>query len=226
MVAAACCFVAAVLAALAGGRPASADTMPMPGTSATPLYFATPLPVQNDDIPTIYHRPLPVPSPLPSGATPPPSPGPESTTVPLPQGAAVVTADQMYGSGGAGQDITALGHVNIKYGDIDIIADQAVFNGKTKVIRATGHVKFINANGDTATATSLDYDTNDGRVAMNDVVGQSSSLYAEGEQIQGYVYYKAQQVTSYPDGHTILKNGWITTCDLSHVAYHITGREI
>lgn len=226
MYAAACCFVATVIAAQLGAGPASADTMPMPGSSATPLFYATPLPVQNDDIPTIYHRPLPIPSPLPSGATPPASPGPESTTVPLPQGAAVVKADQMYGSGGPGADITALGHVDIKYGDIDIIADQAVFNGKSKIITATGHVKFINANGDTATATTLDYDTNDGRVTMNDVAGQSSSLYAEGQPIQGYVYYKAQQVTTYPDGHTLLKNGWITTCDLSHVAYHITGREI
>ena len=223
--AAACGFWAAVIATRLGASAAAAD-QPMPGMSPTPLFYATPSPFQSDDVPTIFHSPLPIPSPLPSGATAPPSPGPVSTTVPLPQGAAVVKADQMYGSGGPTGDITALGHVDIKYGDVDIIADQAVYNGVSKIITATGHVKFINANGDTATATSLDYDTNDGRVTMNDVVGQSSSLYANGEQIQGYVYYKAQQVTAYPDGHTLLKNGWITTCDLSHVAYHITGREI
>ena len=200
--------------------------MPMPNNSPQPLFYATPLPSPVDDIPTIYHAPLPIPSPQPSGATPEASPGPTSTAVPLGQGQALVKADKMYGSGGPKGDITALGHVDIKYGDVDIIADQAVFDGITKIITATGHVKFINANGDTATATSLDYDTNNGRVTMNDVNGQSSSLYASGEQIQGYVYYKAQQVIAYPDGHTLLKNGWITTCDLSHVAYHITGREI
>jgi hypothetical protein len=225
IVAAALCFAAAAIAQL-GGRPAAADPMPFPASSSAPVFYATPLPSPQDDIPTIYHAPLPIPSPQPSGATPEASPGPTSTTLPLAQGQAVVKADQMYGSGGRQGDITALGHVDIKYGDIDIIADQAVYDGLSKIITATGHVKFINANGDTATAVSLEYDTNDGRVTMNDVVGQSSSLYAQGEPIQGYVYYKAQQVTSYPDGHTILKNGWITTCDLSHVAYHITGKEI
>jgi hypothetical protein len=225
IVAAAVCSAAAAVA-LAGGPPAAADPMSYPGSSPQPLFYAGPTPSPQDDIPTIYHAPLPIPSPQPSGATPGASPGPTSTTVPLPQGAAVVKADQMYGSGGPKGDITALGHVDIKYGDVDINSDQAVYNGVTKIITATGHVKFVNANGDTATASTLDYDTNDGRVTMNDVNGQSSSLYAQGQPIQGYLYYKAQQVTSYPDGHTVLKNGWITTCDLSHVAYHITGKEI
>lgn len=225
IVAAALCFAAAAIAQM-GGQSASADPMPFPGNSPQPLFYATPYPSPIDDIPTIYHAPLPIPSPQPSGASPGASPGPASTTVPLPQGEAVVHADQMYGSGGPRGDITALGHVDIKYGDVDIMSDQAVYNGVSKIITATGHVRFINANGDTATAASLDYDTNDGRVTMNDVAGQSSSLNANGEPIQGYLYYRAQQVTSYPDGHTVLKNGWITTCDLSHVAYHITGKEI
>lgn len=132
----------------------------------------------------------------------------------------------MYGNGGPHGDITALGHVDIKYGDIDILSDQAVFNGTTKIITATGHVKFVNANGDTAVAKTLDYDTSNGRVNMTDVAGQSAQVYAQGEQIQGFLYYKAQQVTTDSQGHTILHNGWITTCDLSHVAYHITGKEI
>lgn len=195
----------------------------MPTGSAAP-FFANPTPPPEDDIPTIYHSPLPIPQPLPSGAVP--SPGPTSTSVALPQGSAQVTADQMYGNGGPTGDITALGHVDIKYADVEIVADQAVYHGATKIITATGHVRFTSADGDTATASSLDYDTADGHVVMTDVVGQSSSLYAQGEQIQGYVYYKARQVTSYRDGHTILEDGWITTCDLSHVAYHITGREI
>ena len=195
----------------------------MQGGSPPPLFYATPYPSPGDEIPTIYHAPLPIPSALPSGA---PSPGPTSTALALAQGTAVVTADQMYGGGGPTSDITALGHVDIKYGEVDIIADQAVYHAATKIISATGHVHFVSATGDTATAQSLDYDTADGRVTMNDVNGQSSSLYAQGEAIQGYVYYKAKRATSYPDGHTILENGWITTCDLSHVAYHLTGREI
>lgn len=203
-----------------------ADPIPGPMGSSMPLFYATPAPSPGDDLPTIYHKPLPIPSPLASGATPGATPGPSATAVPLPAGEAVVKADQLYGSSGPHGDMTALGHVDIKYGDIDILSDQAVYDGTSKVITATGHVKFINADGDTATAQTLDYDTVSGRVSMTDVVGQSSQLYASGEQIQGYLYYKAAEVTTYPDGHTILKNGWITTCDLSHVAYHITGKEI
>ena len=218
-------FVALVTALLAP-RSAAADVAPSPLGTAQPLFYATPYPSLFDDIPTIYHSPLPIPSPQASGAPGAPAPGPTSTAVALPQGTAVVTADQMYGGGGPTSDITALGHVDIKYGDVDIKADQAVYSAKSKIITATGHVHFVSASGDTATAKSLDYDTTDGRVTMTDVVGQSSSIYAEGQPIQGYVYYRAQQVTSYPDGHTLLENGWITTCDLSHVAYHITGREI
>ncbi|HYK52255.1 MAG TPA: hypothetical protein VEV38_01830, partial [Candidatus Eremiobacteraceae bacterium] len=173
-------LVGIFLVAQAGRAPAIADTMalPSPGASATPFYgypYATP----PDDVPLIYHSPLPIPSPLPSGAVA-PSPGPTSTTLPLAQGNAQVTADQMYGNGGPTGDITALGSVDIKYADVDIIADQAVYHASTKIITATGHVHFTDANGDTATAQSLDYDTVDGHVVMTDVVGQSSSLYAQG----------------------------------------------
>ena len=218
-------LVGIFLAVQTGGTPALADPMPSPGASSLPFY-AYPYATPPDDVPIIYHSPLPIPAPLASGEVEQPSPGPTSTTLPLAQGSAQVTADQMYGNGGPTGDITALGHVDIKYADVDIIADQAVYHASTKIISATGHVHFVDANGDTATAQSLDYDTVDGHVTMNDVVGQSSSLYAQGEQIQGFVYYKARQVTSYRDGHTILEDGWITTCDLSHVAYHITGHEI
>jgi hypothetical protein len=195
-----------------------------PGASAPLPYFPTVLPTPADDIPTIVHGPMP----LPQGASPGPgvSPGPQSTTIPLAQGQAQVIADEMYGSGAAGGDITALGHVDIRYAEVDILADEAVYDGTTKTITATGHVRFVNADGDSATADSLRYNTDTGQVDMTDVVGQSSQLYAQGEQIQGYLYYRAQSVTTYRDGHTILHNGWITTCDLSHVAYHITGKEI
>jgi len=223
VVAAAFAVVAAVLVRVCSS-PAIADPQPMP--SVTPLFYATPAPSPADDIPTIYHAPLPIPSPAASGAPGAASPGPQATTVPLAAGEAVVTADRMYGSGGPHGDITALGHVDIKYGDVDILADQAIYDGTTKVITATGHVRFVNADGDAATAATLDYDTNTGRVSMTDVMGQSAQLYSQGQQIQGYLYYRAQQVTTYPDGHTLLHNGWVTTCDLNHVAYHITGRDI
>jgi len=154
------------------------------------------------------------------------SPAPQATTVPLAAGEAKIVADEIYGNGGPTGDMTALGHVDIRYGQVDILADQADYDGATKIITASGHVRFVNADGDTATASTLEYYTDTGRVDMTDVVGQSSQLYSQGEQIQGYLYYRAQSVTLYPDGHTILYNGWITTCDLSHVAYHVTGKEI
>src|SRR5215472_6677536 len=121
-----------------GSSPASASMAPGQGSSPQPLFYATPIPTPADDIPTIYHAPLPipteqpsgVPAPLPSGATP----GPSATSIPLQQGLAVVTADQMYGSGGPTGDITALGHVDIVYGTITILADQAIYRGTSKII--------------------------------------------------------------------------------------------
>jgi hypothetical protein len=225
-------FLCAGFACGRGTGAAAADPQPTPPQSTPqPYFYATPSPSPADDLPIIYHAPLPIPTaPAPGQVVQPLAPGqtpaPQSTTVPLAQGLAVIKADELYGNGGPVGDITALGHVDIVYGSVEITADQAVYDGTTKIITATGHVKFVSADGDSATAKTLQYGTVDGRVEMTDVEGQSSQVYSSGQQIQGYLYYKAAQVTTYPDGHTILKNGWITTCDLSHVAYHITGKEI
>lgn len=222
------------LAATPGARSALAAPAPTPTPSQVPFY-ALPYATPNVDVPTIYHAPIPIPVQSneaggqpneAGGAAPGQAPAPSSTSVPLSQGMVLIKADELYGNGGPTGDITALGHVDITYSTVDITSDQAVYDGATKIITATGHVQFVDAQGDTATAKTLQYRTTDGEVVMTDVQGQSSQIYASGQQIQGYLYYKAQKVTSYPDGHTVLEHGWVTTCDLDHVAYHITGKEI
>jgi OstA-like protein len=219
--------VSIVIGALLCGAGSGAAADPMPAGTAAPqsAFYPIPSATPADDIPTIVRGPMPLPAAqgkAPPGATP----GPVSTSLPLAEGTAVVVADEIYGSGTPNGNVTALGHVDIRYGDVDILADQAVYDGVTKVITATGHVRFVNADGDTATADALDYHTDTGEADMQDVVGESSQLYAQEQQIQGFLYYHARSVVTYRDGHTILRDGWVTTCDLSHVAYHITGREI
>ncbi|HKW44690.1 MAG TPA: hypothetical protein VJN22_03475, partial [Candidatus Eremiobacteraceae bacterium] len=44
--------------------------------------------------------------------------------------------------------------------------------------------------------------------------------------INGYVYYRGKEVDVGADGRSIIRNGWVTTCSLDHVAYHVTGKEI
>jgi len=168
--------------------------------------------------------PQPVATSPAQSVTPPPG---ASSPSPTPSaGFADVTADEIFGNSGPTGDMTALGHVIIRYGTYDILADEARYNGTTKIVRATGHVQFVSAAGDTATASALDYDTVKNQVTMFDVSGQTASIAVQGQQIRGALYYKARQAVVDSDGHTILYNGWVTTCDPAHVAFHITGREI
>lgn len=137
-----------------------------------------------------------------------------------------MTADRVYGNGGETGDITAVGRVDMKYADADIFADQAVYSGTTKIVHATGHVRYVAATGDVATAQTLDYDTAADRISMTGVEGQSPSVALQGQPIHGYLFYGGEHVTVTRDGHTVLERGWVTTCDPRRPAYHVTGRNI
>jgi len=137
-----------------------------------------------------------------------------------------VTADQLYGNNSPTGGFTAYGHVHLEYADAVVTADQAVYDATTKVLRATGHVTLTESDGDTATASALEYHSDSDQVEMFDVEGSTGAIYFQGEQIQGRLYYKGKEAILDPDGHTIIMNGWVTTCDPSHPAYHIRGREI
>jgi hypothetical protein len=168
--------------------------------------------------------PTPLASLGPTASPGPPAPVGTPTLAPPEPGMARVTADQLFGKSGG--DIDAAGNVDVRYGDADILADRAHYDSQTKIIQAVGHVRYVAANGDTATAESLEYDTNTDVVTMDGVQGQTSAVVYQGEQIHGFAYYKGRRITLDKDGHSILEDGWLTTCDLRHVAYHITGRVI
>lgn len=205
---------------LPGPFAASPTPAPPPGAffPSTPVY-ATPTP-QPDEFPIVKH----VAAPTPAGGSPQPSASPAEET-PAP-GMVRVTADRVYGNAGPTGDMTATGHVVLRYGASTIYADQAVYNGATKIVHATGHVRYYGRNSDEAVADALDYDTVAAQVTMIRVVGKTASLAVQGQPIQGFLYYKGDRVIVDADGHTIIQHGWITTCDPKKPAYHITGREI
>ena len=118
------------------------------------------------------------------------------------------------------------GHVLIVVGDSTITADSAHYDAATRLVHAIGDVHYVAANGDTATAKALEYDVARDRVIMDDVEGQTSSITYAAERIHGYLFYKGQRITIDHNGHAVLEKGWVTTCDLRHVAYHVTGKEI
>jgi hypothetical protein len=185
--------------------------------------FNQPPGLEPDLIPGVVHN-GPTPSPSPSGT--PGTPGPQETPPPPtpPPGFGRITADRLFGK--ANGDMDADGHVLIISGDSSITADRAHYDSETHIVRATGDVHYVAANGDTAIAEALEYDVLRDRVIMDHVEGQSSSVSYQAERIHGYIYYKGERITIDHNGHAILERGWITTCDLHHVAYHVTGKEI
>ncbi len=194
-----------------------------PGIGGTPYpLFVTP-PPNPEDFPRINRGATPIPTQTPS---PPPNPEATPAPSPLPSGIARVTADELYGNNGPTGGFTAYGHVHLEYSNANVTADQAVYDATTKILRATGHVHVAEENGDTATASALEYHSDTDRSELFDVEGSTAAIYFQGEQIQGHLYYKGKEATLDPGGHTIIKDGWISTCEPGHVAYHITGREI
>jgi len=118
------------------------------------------------------------------------------------------------------------GHVLIVLGDSTVTANSAHYDSATRMVRAAGNVRYVAANGDTATAKALEYDVANDRLIMDGVEGQTSSVTYQAERIHGYIFYKGERITIDHNGHALLERGWVTTCDLRHVAYHITGKEI
>lgn len=221
------CICAGLLAwpdaAIADASPTpTATMMPTPPPQTPAPVFLTPTP-SAQDYPHINRGATPVPTETPGPLT---SPSAQPTEAPPPEGLARVTADQLYGKNTPTGGFTALGHVHLEYADADVRADQAVYDAKTKILRATGHVLFTQANGDSATAQALEYESDTDRVTMFGVAGQTAALFYQGEQIQGQLYYRGSQAIVDSNGHTTIRDGWLTTCDLHHVAYHITGKEI
>ncbi|MDQ6780013.1 MAG: hypothetical protein M3Z37_02510 [Candidatus Eremiobacteraeota bacterium] len=215
------------LSALGSAVRAQADSSPTPTPAPTPPpqtpapAFVT-APPAAEDFPHINRGSTPVPTAQPAS----PTPAGVSTEAPPPEGMARITADQLYGKNSPEGGFTALGHVDLAYADAEVKADQAVYDAKTKILRATGHVHFTQANGDAATAQALEYESDTDRVTMFGVEGQTAALFYQGQQIQGHLYYRGSSAVVDGNGHTIIRDGWLTTCELSHVAYHITGKEI
>lgn len=214
-------------------QPAAAQPpTPSPSVTASPTPLASPTVAPATPEP-IFITPTPAAQDFPHTGEAPPtaaSPAPEesgqATPVPLPSGLARVTADQLYGNNSPTGGFTAYGHVKLEYADAVVTADQAVYDARTKILRATGHVLLAQSDGDTATASALEYHSDSDQVELFDVQGSTGAIYFQGEQIQGRLYYKGKEAILDPNGHTIIKNGWVTTCDPSHPAYHIRGREI
>jgi hypothetical protein len=206
--------------------PPQAPTAPPPlAPTAVPQTPAIVPPAERDPdlIPSIVH-PFVKETPPPSGAQATLAPQATATPPSPPPGFGRLSADRVYGK--ANGDMDADGHVLIVSGDSSITADSAHYDAATRIVRAVGNVHYVAASGDTATAKALEYDVAHDRVIMDDVEGQTASVQYQAERIHGYLYYKGQRITIDHNGHAILEKGWITTCDLRHVAYHITGKEI
>ncbi len=204
---------------------ASSTPFRAPGVGATPQPISTPTP-SAEDFPRINRGATPIPTQTPTAALAPNATPATPSPSPLPSGIARVTADQLYGNNSATGGFTAYGHVVLDYATATVTADQAVYNAATKILRATGHVTLTQADGDTATASALEYHSDTDRAELFDVQGSTAAINIEGQQIQGRLYYKGESAIVDPDGHTIIRNGWITTCDPAHVAYHVSGKEI
>jgi hypothetical protein len=192
--------------------------------TAPPPVFATAEP-DDSEFPGAGNIPEQAPQPTETFATlPGASPGAAPGASTLQPGEVRIVADRV--AGNAKGDMTAQGHVHITTDSVDITGDQAVYTASDKTVRMTGNVHFVGADGDTATATSLAFRTDKNTFAMYNVAGQTSAVSFQGQGIRGYVYYRGQEVDVSADGRSIIRHGWITTCSLDHVAYHITGKEI
>jgi len=197
---------------------------PVPPTAVPQTPSIYPTPAREPDLfPTVV-RPFARPTAAPSGA--PPTSVPQATaTPPSPEpGFGRITADRVFGK--ANGDMEADGHVLIVLGDSTVTANSAHYDSATRMVRAAGNVRYVAANGDTATAKALEYDVANDRLIMDGVEGQTSSVTYQAERIHGYIFYKGERITIDHNGHALLERGWVTTCDLRHVAYHITGKEI
>jgi hypothetical protein len=214
-------FVLCFTGVPAAAHDAQQSETPSP-VPATPAATIAPADADAGQYPTTTHHgatptPIPVPSGSPGPATPAPSPTP-------PPGFGQITADRVYGK--TNGDMDADGHVVIVSGDSNITADRAHYDAATHIVHAAGHVHYLSANGDSATAQSLEYDVAHDRIIMDGVEGQTSSVAYQSERIHGFLYYKGQRIVIDHNGHAVLYKGWVTTCDLHHVAYHVTGKEI
>ncbi|MBV8082354.1 MAG: LPS-assembly protein LptD [Candidatus Eremiobacteraeota bacterium] len=201
--------------------PTPTPAMMMPPSAAPQTPSATPAPPPDPDLyPAVVH---PFITPTPGTEA---TPGIAETAAPPspPPGFGRLTADRLYGK--ASGDMDADGHVLIVSGDSSITADRAHYDAATRTIRAIGDVHYVSANGDTASAKALDYDVAHDRIIMDGVEGQTSAIAFQSERIHGYLYYKGERITIDHNGHAILEHGWVTTCALNHVSYHVTGKEI
>jgi hypothetical protein len=190
--------------------------------TAPPPVYATAAP-DDSEFPTSGEVNQQAPQPTETfAALPGASPGAAPST--LQPGEVRIVADRV--AGNAKGDMTAQGNVHITTDSVDITGDQAVYTASDKTVRMTGNVHFVGADGDTATATSLAFHTDKNTFAMYNVAGQTNAVSFQGQGIRGYVYYRGKEVDVAADGRSIIRNGWITTCSLDHVAYHITGKEI
>jgi hypothetical protein len=188
--------------------------------SPPPPVFATTAP-NSDEYPTTGNAPQSGPQPTQTFAV---SPNASPGATPLPPDVVLITADRVVGS--VKSDMTADGHVHLTTNSVDISGDQAVYTASDKIVRMTGHVHFVGADGDTATASSLAFDTVKSTIALYDVAGETAAVTFQGEPIQGYVYFKGKELDVAANGSSVLHHGWVTTCSLDHVAYHISGKEI
>ena len=185
-----------------------------------PAVYATEAP-SSAEFPTTNNGPQNAPKPQSTFTA---APGAAPGATPIPPNIVRITGDRIVGN--VKGDMTADGHVHITTDSVDISGDQAVYTASDKIVRLTGHVQFVSADGDTATATSLAFDTTKSTFRMYDVAGQTSAVSFQGEPIQGYVYFKGKELDVAADGSSVLQRGWVTTCSLDHVAYHISGKEI
>ncbi len=108
----------------------------------------------------------------------------------------------------------ASGNVVVKSGDTMLKADGAKINRETKIAQATGNV-YIDTPEFQVDADQASYNFSTTAGTFDNV-----RLFNEPFQIKG------QQIIKDADGHILMKDGFLTTCDLDHPHYRMKTRKL
>lgn len=112
------------------------------------------------------------------------------------------------------------GHVKVTYQDVQLFCDQMEYDQDTNTVHATGNVKIVRSPTKTALAGSILY----GNSAVYNLDSKSGQM--KDIRIESRPFYDYAKEGYIEDGKFILKNGYVSTCDLDDPHYRLTARKI
>lgn len=106
------------------------------------------------------------------------------------------------------------GNVNLKYQDVVITCDKATYNVNTNIANVNGNVKIVRDDA-TVYGENIIYNFSTQNVKMVDM-----------RMISPPIYGHAEDADRDADDKYILKNGYVTTCNLEHPHYKLMAKQI